>query len=158
VKAVLDASAISYLLLIGEIELLPVLYDQLFIPLAVAAELRHPKAPPVVREWMANPPAWLEICSAPPGVPRGLRHLQSGEREAILLAEDLKADQVVLDDGEAREAAASRGLGLTGLIGILDQAAGRSLIDLAGVVERLRRTTFRVAPWLLKELLDRHAR
>ncbi|HEX3552211.1 MAG TPA: DUF3368 domain-containing protein [Thermoanaerobaculia bacterium] len=157
-RAVFDTSPISSLLLIGEIELLPTLYDQVFIPSAVAAELRHPEAPPVVREWMANPPAWLEICSVQARKPRDLRHLERGEREAILLAEDLRADQVVIDDLEAREAAASRGLGLTGLIGILDQAARRSLIDLAEVVERLRRTRFRVAPGLLKELLDRHAR
>jgi predicted nucleic acid-binding protein len=157
-KAVFDTSPISYLLLIGESELLPALYDQLFIPLAVAAELRHPEAPPVVREWMANPPAWLEICRVQSRIPGDLRHLQPGEREAILLAEDLKADQVVIDDRAAREAAMSRGLELTGLIGILDQAARRSLIDLAGVVERLRGTSFHIAPWLLKELLDRHSR
>jgi predicted nucleic acid-binding protein len=42
VRVVSDTSPISYLLLIGESELLPALYDQLFIPMAVAAELRHP--------------------------------------------------------------------------------------------------------------------
>ncbi|HSS78085.1 MAG TPA: DUF3368 domain-containing protein [Thermoanaerobaculia bacterium] len=157
-RAISDTSPISYLLLIGESGILPALYERIFIPQAVATELTHTEAPPVVREWMAKPPAWLEIRLVQPRIPRDLRHLDPGEREAILLAEDLRADQVVIDDWEAREAAARRGLMVTGLVGILDQAARRSIIDLAGVVERLRRTSFHVAPWLLKDLLDRHVR
>jgi predicted nucleic acid-binding protein len=157
VKAVFDTSPISYLLLIEEIELLPALYARLFIPLAVQTELLHPRAPFVLRRWMASPPAWLEIQTVSSRAYQDLDHLQAGEREAILLAADLRADHVVLDDWEAREAALRLGLGVTGLIGILDRAAARALIDLPGVVERLQRTSFRIAPWLLKDLLDRHA-
>ena len=157
-KAVSDTSPISYLLMIGEAEILPILYQRLLIPEAVATELKNPDAPPVVRGWMAMPPAWLEIHPVTPRIPRDLRHLHAGEREAILLAEDLLADQVILDDWEAREAAVKRGLAVTGLVGILDQAARRSLIDLVSVVQRLRKTSFHVAPSLLKDLLERHAR
>jgi predicted nucleic acid-binding protein len=46
---------------------------------------------------------------------------------------------------------------VTGLLGILDQAARRSRVDLIGVIQRLRETSFHVAPSLLKNLLDRHA-
>jgi len=158
VKAVSDTSPISYLLMIGEAEILPILYQRLLIPEAVATELKHPDAPPVVRGWMTMPPAWLELHPVTPRIPQDLRHLHAGEREAILLAEDLLADQVILDDWEAREAAVKRGLAVTGLVGILDQAARRSLIDLVSVVQRLRKTSFHVAPSLLKDLLDRHAR
>lgn len=157
-KAVSDTSPISYLLMIGEAEILPILYQRLLIPEAVATELKHPDAPPVVRGWMTMPPAWLELHPVTPRIPQDLRHLHAGEREAILLAEDLLADQVILDDWEAREAAVKRGLAVTGLVGILDQAARRSLIDLVSVVQRLRKTSFHVAPSLLKDLLDRHAR
>lgn len=157
-KAVSDTSPISYLLLIGESDLLPLLYDRLLIPGAVATELKHPEAPAVVREWMASPPPWLEIHEVAPRIPHGLRHLQAGEREALLLAEELQADQVILDDWEARKAAVKRGLSVTGLLGILDQAARRSQVELVSVVRRLRSTSFRVAPELLKDLLDRHAR
>jgi predicted nucleic acid-binding protein len=158
VKAVFDTSPISYLVLIAEIELLPALYNRRFIPTAVAAELGHPKSPTRLRSWIASPPAWLEIHPVRPRLSRDLDRLQMGEREAILLAEELGVDQVVLDDMEARETAVRRGLGVTGLIGILDRAASAELIDLPGVVERLRETSFHIAPWLLKNLLDRHAR
>lgn len=157
-KAVFDTSPICYLLLIGEIELLPALYDRLLVPRAVAVELSHPEAPLVLKSWMADPPGWLEIHPIHPRLSSDLGHLQLGEHEAILLAEEVGADQVVLDDLAAREAARRRGLGVTGLIGILDQAAEKSLVDLSGAVERLRKTSFHVAPNLLKNLLDRHAR
>lgn len=157
-KAVLDTSPISYLLLIEEIELLPALYDRLFIPPAVKTECLHFRAPSVLRSWIANPPSWLEVHPVNSKPSQDLDHLQAGEREAILLAEDLAADQVVLDDLMAREAALRLGLGVTGLIGVLDRAAASSLIDLPGVIGRLQQTSFRAAPWLLRDLLGRYAR
>ena len=48
-----------------------------------------------------------------------------------------------------------RGIGVTGLLGILDQAATRGFVALPEVVEKLRRTSFRVEPRLLKLLLER---
>lgn len=85
-----------------------------------------------------------------------LAHLHAGEREAILLAEQAPADIVLLDEGQAREAAQARGLRLTGLVGVLDGAATGKIVDLPQAVARLRRTNFRIAPALLKKLLERH--
>ena len=47
--AVSDTSPISYLILIGEIEILPKLYSQVLVPTAVVAELLHEDAPGAVR-------------------------------------------------------------------------------------------------------------
>ncbi|MFL6263096.1 MAG: DUF3368 domain-containing protein [Thermoanaerobaculia bacterium] len=157
-KVVLDTSPVCYLFLIGDVEILPALYDRLFVPPAVVAELGDPEAPQTLRDWMASPPAWLEIHPVRPRSQGDLSLLEAGEREAIFLTEDLGADLIVLDDQEARGAAVGRGLKITGLIGILDRAATLKLIDLPGAVERLRGTSFHVAPWLLKDLLDRHTR
>ena len=157
-KVVLDTSPISYLLLIGEIEILPSLYDQAFVPSAVAAELGDPEAPMVIREWMADPPAWLEIHPVVPRLPGELSRLHTGEREVIFLAEDLGADLTILDDLEARGVAIERGLKMMGLLGVLDRAAAAELIDLPETVQRLQAMNFHVAPWLLKDLLDRRIR
>jgi predicted nucleic acid-binding protein len=158
VRVVLDTSPVCYLILIGEVEILPALYDRLFVPPAVVSELGHPKAPQSLRDWVESAPAWLEIHPARSRPPEDLSLLQAGEREAIFLAEDLGADFVVLDDLEARGTAVGRGLKVTGLLGILDQAATAKLIDLPKAVERLRTTSFHAAPWLLKDLLDRRIR
>ena len=78
--------------------------------------------------------------------------LDRGEREAILLAEQLAADLVVLDDKTARRIALVCGLRIIGLLGILKDAASAGLIDLAATFERLRAVGFWVAPTLLQRL------
>jgi predicted nucleic acid-binding protein len=61
---VADTSPINYLILIGHVEVLPLLYGQIFIPHAVHDELLDGNAPTVVRAWAKNPPQWLQFLSA----------------------------------------------------------------------------------------------
>ena len=56
-----DTSPINYVLLIGHIDILPALFEKVILPAAVRDELKHPKAPPVVKNWIAVPPAWLDV-------------------------------------------------------------------------------------------------
>ena len=56
-----DTSPISYLVSIGEIDILPNLYGQVLVPPSASDELRHPRAPEAVRSWVAAPPAWFEV-------------------------------------------------------------------------------------------------
>lgn len=58
--------------------------------------------------------------------------LDAGEAEAIVLAQEIKADLVLLDESIAREIAKSLGLKVNGSIGILVRATKD------GIVERLR--------------------
>jgi predicted nucleic acid-binding protein len=153
---VADASPICYLLLIGHVDLLQRLFGQVMIPQAVHDELSVEGAPTIVRTWIAHPPSWLQIQYAATTPDASLNRLHLGEREAITLAVQLKADLIVLDEKAARRVAVERGLYTTGLLGILDDAATRRLIDLPTAIERLQRTTFRASPRLLKTLLDRH--
>jgi predicted nucleic acid-binding protein len=153
---VADTSPICYLLLIGEIDLLRVLFGKVIVPQAVCDELSVEGAPEVLRAWIAQPPEWIEthIVSAKPD--EILDRLHKGEREAVMLAEQLRADLIVLDDKAAREVAVQRGMKVTGLLGILSEGARRGLINLPTVVDHLRQTTFRATPRILKRLLDQH--
>ena len=47
---VCDTSPLSYLVLIDEIDILADLYGEVFIPPAVAEELRHPDGPKATRQ------------------------------------------------------------------------------------------------------------
>jgi predicted nucleic acid-binding protein len=60
-----DTGPINYLVLIGSIDLLPILFEKVILPSAVQAELTDPDAPPSVRSWIADPPAWLEVHETP---------------------------------------------------------------------------------------------
>ena len=153
---VADTSVLCYLVLIEQIELLPYLFGQIAILIAVFEELRAEKAPAQLQEWMTRLPKWLKIYSVTSTADITLERLHSGEQEAILLAEELKADLIVLDEKAARQIARERGLNLTGLLGILELAATRRLINLPAVLERLEQTTFRASPRLLRLILERY--
>lgn len=157
---VADTGPINYLVLIGNIDLLPILFSQVILPSAVRFELADPDAPLSVRNWISNPPAWLEVREAPgpqfePGFVKGL---DEGETAAIALATSLGADLLLMDDRKGVIVARAKGLRVTGTLGVLDIAAQRGLADFAQAVDRLRRTSFRIPEALLDSLLKRHAR
>ena len=149
-----DTSPICYLVLLDLIDLLPRLYGRILIPEWVQVELAAAKAPETVQAWIAKPPDWLEVQTAVVQDSEQLTALDRGEREAIALAQSLKADLVLLDDLAGRRMARELGLEVVGLLGVLQLAARRGLIDLPDAVERLRRTNFRVSEQLLKRLLE----
>ena len=95
--------------------------------------------------------------SQPPD-PQILPHLDRGERDAILLALEIKADLLLMDEREGVEEAVRLGLVVTGTLGVLDRAAEKELLDLPAVLARLRATNFRVSPALLDRLLADDAR
>jgi predicted nucleic acid-binding protein len=153
--AIADTAPICYLILIGEIDVLPKLFSQVLVPGTVLAELLHQDAPSAVRSWASNLPSWMYVKEIPPLATAGLERLQAGERAAILLAESAMADIILLDEKAARRVAATRGLRVTGILGVLGEAATRGLVDLASAIDRLRTTSFRASPALLKTTLDR---
>ncbi|KAB8330987.1 DUF3368 domain-containing protein [Scytonema tolypothrichoides VB-61278] len=148
-----DTSPICYLLLIDHIKVLQELYGVVIIPQTVADELNAPESPSVVRDWIAKPPDWLQIQPIETLQNLEMEKLDPGEREAILLAEKLKADLVILDDKAARRVGLERGLTIIGLLGILKDAAKFGLLDLRTVFDDLREVGFWVAPSLLEQLL-----
>lgn len=152
-----DTSPLCYLLLIGQIDLLPAVFERVQVPRAVAAELSHPAADRRIRDWIAAPPPWLGVLDAPEP-PSALSRLDRGEAEAITLAEAIKADLVILDERKARQAAVERGLSVTGLLGLLALSSDRGLVDLPSALALLRQTNFRADPKLLRLLLDRPLR
>jgi predicted nucleic acid-binding protein len=153
---VANSSPICYLTLIDQIQLLPALFGKVIIPEAVVRELSVEGAPESLRQWIAKPPEWLKILKVPAHSGEGLDRLHPREREVIVLARQIQADIVVLDEKAARRTARELGLHVTGLLGILEESATRGMVDLLTAVERLRETSFRASPQLLKALTDRH--
>jgi predicted nucleic acid-binding protein len=152
---VTDTSPICYLVFIGEVELLRELFGNVLVPQAVLGELLHEDAPESVRSWASNLPSWVCIHNNPVGSTAGMEKLQLGELNAILLAETVQAEIVLLDEKSARRVATARGMRVTGTLGVLGAAATRGLVDLPAAIDRLRKTNFRYSPALLKTTLDR---
>ena len=153
-----DTGPLNYLILIGHIDLLPILFEKVVLPTTVQSELASSKAPTFVRAWVADLPSWVEVCEAPfsHAEDASLQGIDAGEKAAIQLAVSLNADLLLMDDRKGVNAAQRKGLRVTGTLGILDLAAQRGLADFAQAVERLRKTNFRVPRDLLDELLEAH--
>jgi predicted nucleic acid-binding protein len=55
--------------------------------------------------------------------------MTGGERTAILVAESIAADIIVIDEKAARQIASQRGLSVTGVLGVIGEAATLGLVD-----------------------------
>jgi predicted nucleic acid-binding protein len=153
--AVADTSPLRYLVLINAIEILPRLFEGVFVPDIVHAELRHAHAPATVRRWAETVPSWLTVVPSPSVQDADLRILDAGERAAIALAMETHPDLLLIDERAGVAVARARGLAVTGTLGLLERAANRGLTDLPTALAGLKATNFHVRQELLDALLTR---
>lgn len=148
-----DTSPLHYLILCGAEAALPRLFTQVVIPPTVFRELQQPNTPAPVRQWAGSLPAWTVV-----QMPKALNltlNVDAGELEAICLAQEIKADAVLMDDRAGRSAAMRCGLAVIGTVGLLEKAAARGLLDLPEVMKQLRQTNARLDPRLIQLALER---
>jgi hypothetical protein len=132
--AVSNTSPISNLAIVGRLEFLRRRYSVVHIPPAVADELRaltHPSGSKRIQVALAE--GWLVV--EPLGTlisPKLPFPLDQGETAAILLACQLKADVLLMDEKRGREAARHCGLAVAGVLGELIHA------KLAGWIPNVR--------------------
>lgn len=151
---VADTGPPHYQALIGAIDVLPRLFGRVALPEVVRDQLRHSRAPELVRRWISDMPSWGRSrgdSAEQRSVVRG-----PGERAAIARALSRRADLVLIDDRRGAAAGSAANLRVIGTIGVLDRAALRGLVDLPIAVARLRQTNFRCRPELLDALLTQH--
>lgn len=147
-----DTSPINYLILIGEINLLEKLYQEIIIPPIVFEELTADASPEEVKIWLKNKPVWLLIKKPATLISPIFFGLDAGETEAIQLAKELKADLLIIDEKQGRKIAREQGLKIVGIIGVLVSAIEKNLINAEETIEKLENTNFRFAA-TFKELL-----
>jgi predicted nucleic acid-binding protein len=149
------------LVLADNIELLPKLFGQVLAPQAVHDELADREAPAVVRAWIAQAPAWLDVRPNPDigvGVYGTGPKLDRGERAVIALAHEVRADLVLMDDRDGVTVARSEGFAASGTLGVLDLAARRGLVDFVVACGRLKETSFYYPQGLVDALLAQHSK
>lgn len=153
-----DTTPLNHLILIKQASILRTLYGRVIVPSAVLSELQAQAAPPKVKEWISNRPHWLEVNQTAFPADPTLAHLDAGERDAILLAQNLRADLLLMDDLGGRQEAVRRNLRITGTLTVLYIAAARGLVeDFPAILKQLLQTSFRASPEMIQFFLDRHA-
>lgn len=156
-RAVADTGPLHYLILLGHVELMAVLFRNVAIPEQVQGELAHPAAPVAVRNWIQAPPAWLSVHPTKPDILAQIdATLDAGEQGAIALALERHPDLVLMDERAGTIAAQARGFVVTGTLGLLQRAARRDLLDLPTALDGLDRTNFRWTRSLRARVLAGH--
>jgi hypothetical protein len=156
VKVVSNSSPLIGLARINQVRLLPLLYSELHVPEAVwnevvvqgasqAGAAEAMQAPWIQRVGVKNTPLVLSLT----------QELGAGEAEAIVLAQELPADLLILDERHAREKARRLGIKFTGVCGLLVEAKGRGLLPaIKPVLHDLRNIAgFHIGPALQAEVL-----
>jgi predicted nucleic acid-binding protein len=151
VIVVADKTPLNYLIQMQMISLLRDLYGHIYLPNAVAEEVRHPAAPAAVKSWAANFPPWVTVVEAATTTEPDLLSLDRGEREAIVLLDQLRAELLLVDDKAARIVATRRGIRVTGTIGILRDAANGGLADFEEGLSKLLLLGYRVTSDIIAE-------
>jgi len=141
-----DTTPLRYLAVLGHLDLLPRLFDRVHCPSAVIQECLHPRAPSALRKWAEQPPDWL-IVTEVAEVEADLRDvLDAGEAAAIALAQQLRAEVILIDEREGRRCALARGFITAGTLNILAQAGRSEWLDYLAIIERLKtETNFRAS-------------
>jgi predicted nucleic acid-binding protein len=150
-----DTTPLHYLILIGRESILERLYGKVFIPPAVLTELSHAAAPGQISNWAALLPTWVTV-AAPRSMPAWFDRLDFGERQALALAKEMRADLVLLDDKAARQVARRELMTVKGTLGIVAAAAKANLLDFVQTVEQLQDTNMRLGQGVIDEILSEY--
>jgi predicted nucleic acid-binding protein len=156
VIVVSDTSALSNLALVKHLWLLEAIYRTVIIPEVVASELiaasnstisAIPKLSWIQTQSLANAQLANQL--------QRERGLDAGEANAIALALELQADDLLIDERLGRQEALRLGLSIIGILGILLVAKQRSLIpQVQPVMDALiNNAGFRVSTQLYQRIL-----
>ncbi|MBK9164719.1 MAG: DUF3368 domain-containing protein [Acidobacteria bacterium] len=150
-----DTTPLHYLILIDEARILPELLGQIVIPTEVFSELQAEKTPQKIKDYLAVVPDWLSIRTPSVVIDEDLAEIDPGERAAILLAEELSADGIVIDDLAGRTIASRRGLRVIGTLGLIEAAGERGLLDINDTLDRIIEAGFFISRRLEQQIRNR---
>jgi predicted nucleic acid-binding protein len=153
-----DTSPLSNLAIVGYLSILKQIYNQVIIPQGVAEELINASDEENLIAGVLSL-NWIEVIPAKNqnliSELRNNYNLDRGEAEAIALAIELNADELLIDERLGRREAIRLGLPITGVLGILLVAKQRKLIPAVQPVmdALITQAGFRVSSQLYTEIL-----
>lgn len=156
--AVSNTTPLRYLIAIEQQHLFPAVFEKVFVPSVVHEELTKIATPERVRNLVRSLPPWYEVrdVQSLPVVPLPAT-LHRGERQAILLAEDINPDLVLIDERVGRTVALERNLPVSGTLGVLERADTLGLVhDFPGLLSKLKVSGFFIGANLEYEVFLRH--
>ena len=149
-----DAGPLIGLARIDRLDLLHVLYGTVAIPTSVLSELRVSSDRPGARALAGAIEARSLAAGCENELARLSQALDAGEASAILLAEQLQARFLLIDERLGRQVARVRGLPVVGVAGVLLAARRTGRLDsVAAALRALSQQHYRLSDALVHEIL-----
>ena len=155
-----DTTPIISLIKINRLDLLEKLFKEVLIPDAVFSELTTNtifadeaeivKASSFLKTSSVQNRKALQLLQAVSG-------LDDGESEAIILADELKSEVLVIDERKGRKVAQKLGIKITGTVGILIQAYNEKMIsaeEIKTYLTQLKNSNIRLSDSLIQQAMS----
>lgn len=155
-KVVVNATPIIALSRIKQLDLLHKLYGRVFIAKEVFTEtVEYAKGKPDVSAIENS--SFIEVIEVKNtlSVEMLLTELDRGESETIVLAKEINAGLIIIDEKLGREIAEAKGLKVTGTIGVLIEAKYRKLVpEVRKYLDLLRNKGVWISPELYNQVIQ----
>lgn len=154
-KVVSNTTPLISLLKLNRLDLMKQLYTQIYIPLAVYKEIEAGKTKEFYNDLSKFD--WINIVEIQDKqAVKYFLDLDSGEAETIVLATELNADLIILDEKLGRFYAKHADLKVTGTIGILLKAKTEGLIyEIKPLLNELTKKDVWISENLKREILTK---
>ena len=155
-----DTTPIISLIKINRLDLLEKLFEEVLIPEAVYRELttnalfeneaKIVKTSSFLKTSSVQNRKSLQLLQAVSG-------LDDGESEAIILADELKSDVLIMDERKGRKVAEKLGIKITGTVGVLLQSYSENMIssdEIKTYLDQLKNSNIRSSESLIQKALE----
>lgn len=150
-KIVSNTTPLITLLTISKLDLLRHIYGEIIIPYGVYEEIEQGKDKSFYTDLKQF--SWIKISDIQDREPlKYLHDLDKGEAEVIVLAKEISADLIIIDEKLGREYAEYLDLKITGTIGVLLKAKELGLVQ---EINPLINKMLESGIWINKNLIDK---
>lgn len=152
-----DSTILIGLVKIGKLDLLKEIFSKVYIPGEVFKEVvERGKGKPGSKD--IKEAAWIEPKSVKDKIQVSflLGSLEKGEAEVLVLAREMNADLILLDEEKARKSAVIAGFEIMGLLGLFILAKNLGLIhEVRPLVDKLMIKKFRISDKIIEKTLKK---
>ncbi len=154
IRVVVNSTPLIALSITGRLSLLKALFDEVIVPASVYEEVVFQgRGRPGAEE--VGEAAWIVVKEPKerPVLPPALLGLGQGEMDVILLAQEVNADWVLIDEKLGRKTAATLGLQVKGTLGVLLAAYHARLLsreEAEETIETLATSSVRISSRLVQ--------
>lgn len=155
-RVVVNTTPLIALSHVEQLDILRKLYGEIIIPEAVYRELSV-KTDSICKKTVDSSLDWIRVDKIKNQMAKAMykTQLHDGEVEVMILAKEIAADVVIIDDANAKRHAKYLGLSVTGTLGVLIKAKQERYIDeLKPILQRMVENGIYISQGLIELCLN----